>query len=440
MKVLKFGGTSVGSPTNMNRVKELITRDDDRKIVVLSAVSGTTNSLVEIGEELYQKDKLGASNKIEALFAKYEAFLKELYTSDENLTKGKDVVDTHFGIIRDMLDVPFTGAEERLLLAQGELISTQLFHHYLSEIGVDSQLLWSLNFMATDENDEPVVPFTRQKLQEAIDDLPESKIYIAQGYICMNSDGEVDNLKRGGSDYTASLISAALRTTEVQIWTDIDGMHNNDPRVVDKTRPIAQLSFDEAAELAYFGAKILHPATIRPAHDEKIPVKLLNTMDPEAHGTVISEATTEGSIKALAAKDNIIAIKIKSSRMLLAYGFLRRVFEVFEKYKTSIDMITTSEIAVSLTIDDGTHLKDITKELEQFGFIEIDRDKTIISAVGQGINDTKDIAMNVLDSLEDISIRMISFGGSRNNISMLINTEDKQRALQSMNEALFDWK
>lgn len=439
MKVLKFGGTSVGSPANMNRVKELITRDDETKIVVLSAVSGTTNSLVEIGASLYKKDKSDAKSKIEVLYEKYEVFLKELFSSAANLEKGKEVVDTHFGIINNMVDVTFTESEEKLLLAQGELISTQLFHYYLSEIDVDSQLLWSLNFMATDENEEPMVPFTREKLQEAIDELPKSKIYIAQGYICMNADGEVDNLKRGGSDYTASLIGAAIRANEVQIWTDIDGMHNNDPRVVDKTRPIAQLSFDEAAELAYFGAKILHPATIRPAHDEKIPVKLLNTMDPEAHGTVISEATTEGNIKALAAKDNIIAIKIKSSRMLLAYGFLRKVFEVFEKYKTSIDMITTSEIAVSLTIDDGTHLEEIQKELEQFGFIEIDRNKTIISAVGQGINDTKDIAMKVLDSLEDISIRMISFGGSRNNISMLINTEDKKRALQSMNEQLFDW-
>ncbi len=438
MKVLKFGGTSVGKPERMRQVREIITKDDDQKIVVLSAVSGTTNSLVGIGECLYQKRKNDAFNKIEALYEKYQEFVIDLYPNTECLTKGRSVVDTHFGIIRGLLEFDFTDREERILLAQGELISTQLFHHFLTQEGVNSALLPSLDYMSIDENDEPEIPAISSRLKSVVDNVGEYQLYITQGYICRNAAGEIDNLRRGGSDYTASLVGAAIGASEVQIWTDIDGMHNNDPRVVDNTKPIANLSFDEAAELAYFGAKILHPATIRPAQDKSIPVKLLNTMEPEAHGTVISHETGDGLFKAVAAKDNITAIKIKSSRMLLAFGFLRKVFEVFEKYKTPIDMITTSEIAVSLTIDDDTHLKEIIKELDQFGFVEVDKEQSIVCIAGSFQPENKGVVHQVLDAVMDISIRMISFGGSKFNISLLVATEDKVRTLKALNKGLFN--
>lgn len=438
MKILKFGGTSVGRPDRMNQVKEIITRDQDQKIVVLSAVSGTTNSLVQIGETLYKKDKQQAIVFIDKLYAKYEAFIKELYQTTDITNKGRTVIDTHFGIIRGLLEMSFTDKEERLLLAQGELISTQLFHHFLTEQNIPSALLPALDFMSIDENDEPELIKISSNLKKVLQESEKAQIYITQGYICRNERGEVDNLKRGGSDYTASLIGAAIKADEVQIWTDIDGMHNNDPRVVEKTKPIAELSFDEAAELAYFGAKILHPATIRPAQEKSIPVKLLNTMEPDAHGTVISNKTGDGIFKAVAAKDNITAIKIKSSRMLLAYGFLTKVFEVFEKYRTPIDMITTSEIAVSLTIDDDTNLNEIIKELEKFGVVEIDKEQTIVCIAGSFGQNQKGIVHQVLDALMDIPIRMISYGGSRFNISILVKTLDKQASLKALNKGLFN--
>lgn len=437
MKILKFGGTSVGKPERMRQVKEIVTRDDEDKIVVLSAVSGTTNSLVEIGESLYQNNRTQAQGQIEALYEKYQVFLKDLYPNSEFLGNGRTVVDTHFGIIRGLLEQSFTDREERILLAQGEMMSTQMFHHFLSQEGVDSDMLMALDYMSIDEMDEPELPHISSKLGTILKEK-SSKILITQGYICRNQRGEIDNLKRGGSDYTASLVGAAIKANEVQIWTDIDGMHNNDPRVVEKTRPISELSFDEAAELAYFGAKILHPASIRPAKDFEIPVKLLNTLQPEAHGTTISNKSGNEIFKAVAAKDNITAIKIKSSRMLLAYGFLRKVFEIFEKYRTPIDMITTSEIAVSLTIDDDTHLKEITKELEQYGIVEVDKDKSIVCVAGSFGHGEKGIVHQVLDALMDVPIRMISYGGSRHNISVLIQTEDKVRALKGLNKSLFD--
>ncbi len=438
MKVLKFGGTSVGKPERMEMVKELITRDQDSKVVVLSAVSGTTNSLVEIGQALYAKDKAKGKQLIDALYEHYQPFVKSLYKTEEGYSKGKSVVDTRFGVIRGLLEFDFTDREERLLLAQGELISTKLFHHYLEEIGITSRWLPALDFMSVDEDHEPELEKISERLKSIIDAGEQVGIYVTQGYICRNAKGEVDNLKRGGSDYTASLVGAALDAQEVQIWTDIDGMHNNDPRVVDQTRPIAQLNFDEAAELAYFGAKILHPATIRPAQQVGTPVKLLNTMDPDAKGTTISGEAAGSGVKAIAAKDDIIAIKVKSSRMLLAYGFMRKIFEVFEKYRTPIDMITTSEVAVSLTIDDATHLDEIIKELDAFGKVEVDKGQTIVSCVGANIVDEKGLAMKVFDALEEIPVRMISFGGSRNNISILIKMENKVQALQALNKGLFN--
>lgn len=436
MKVLKFGGTSVGSPERMGQVMDIITRDTDTKIVVLSAVSGTTNSLVQINEALFKKDKLGAKNLIEALYDKYVVFVDGLYATDERKNVGTEIIDKQFEVIRATLDADFTDVEERLMLAQGELISTQLFQNFLAEKGITARLLWSLDFMCINEDDEPDMPSISKNLHTIVE-ASQSDIYIAQGYICMNHLNEVDNLKRGGSDYTASLIGAAIDATEVQIWTDIDGMHNNDPRIVDKTRPIAQLSFDEAAELAYFGAKILHPATIRPAQIKSIPVKLLNTMAPEAHGTVISNETGPEQVKAVAAKDNITAIKIKSSRMLLAYGFLRKIFEIFEKYKTPVDMITTSEIAVSLTIDDDTHLKDIKIELEKIAVVEVDTEMAIVCVVGS-FAERKGIVRKVIDSMDGITIRMISYGGSNQNISLLVKGEDKIPSLQAINKHVFE--
>lgn len=437
MKILKFGGTSVGSPERMNQVKDLITRDIDKKIVVLSAVSGTTNSLVQINEALFKKDKVDASNQIEALFKKYEEFIETLYATPAGKQKGKEVVETQFTIIRNVLDSDFTDVEERLMLAQGELISTQLFQHFLTEKGVKSELLWSLDFMSIDADNEPELSAISKKLNAILAENPETSIYITQGYICMNHLNEVDNLKRGGSDYSASLIGAASDASEVQIWTDIDGMHNNDPRVVDKTYPIAQLSFDEAAELAYFGAKILHPFTIRPAQVKNIPVKLLNTMQPEAHGTVISTCSGQEIVKAVAAKDNITAIKIKSSRMLLAYGFLRKVFEIFENHRTPVDMITTSEIAVSLTIDDDSQLSLIRQELEKFSYVEVDSEQSIICVVGN-FKENKGILDKVVTALHNIPIRMISFGGSNYNVSVVVKTQDKLSALKAINKDVFD--
>jgi aspartate kinase len=439
VKVLKFGGTSVGNPDRMHSVAKLIS-GKDRKLVVLSAVSGTTNSLVEISDKLLKKDKESALKCIDKLFEPYKDFVKKLYSSKEGLQKGEEIIKAHYDFIKSHTEKEFTERETRALLAEGELISTQLFQEYLKEAGYNSMLLPALEFMKIDEDNEPMLPFIEEKLSALINSNPNVHLFITQGYICRNPAGETDNLKRGGSDYSASLVGAAIRAEEIQIWTDIDGMHNNDPRIVKRTFPIAELTFDEAAELAYFGAKILHPSTILPAKKFGIPVRLLNTMQPEAKGTLIATKTSTKEIKAIAAKDNITAIKIKSSRMLLAYGFMRRVFEVFEKYKTPIDMITTSEVAVSLTIDDAKNLEAIIKDLKEFCIIEVDKDQTIICVVGDFLADKKGIARKIFNTIDQIPIRMISYGGSTNNISLLINTGHKNEALNALNEGLFQFE
>ncbi|MEO1051501.1 MAG: aspartate kinase [Bacteroidota bacterium] len=437
MKVLKFGGTSVGLPSRMHKVAQLVTKEPASKIVVLSAVSGTTNALVSIGERLFKDEKDRALLEIKTLKNKYKVFIEELYTQNDYLVKGTEVVDSHFTTIADMLDGQFTEDRNKILLAQGELISTNLFYQYLQEQQIDSVLIPALEFMSIDRDHEPEIDRTAEKIKQFIGDVKENTVIITQGYICRNHEGEIDNLKRGGSDYTASLIGAAIRSEEVQIWTDIDGMHNNDPRIVERTFPLSALSFDEAAELAYFGAKILHPSSIIPTQKYHIPVRLKSTMNDEAQGTLISDETSSVEIKAIAAKDNITAIKIKSTRMLLAYGFLRKVFEVFEKYKTSIDMITTSEVAVSLTIDDSRCLQEIVEELENFGLVEVDQNQSIICIVGAMIAEKKGVIRKVFNSLSDIPIRMVSYGGSRNNISLLIDTNFKTQALNELNEGLF---
>jgi len=437
MKVMKFGGTSVGKPERMHEVAKLITKDDESKIVVLSALSGTTNSLVAISDALSKSDRVAAKQKIDELEKHYHNFIGELVKKEVTHTKAKSIVAEHFEFLNIILKISFNEALYKDILAQGELLSTKLFSTFLEEQGIDHALIGALDFMSIDENDEPALDKIKIKLAEVLQQYKGKKLFITQGYICRNAKGEIDNLKRGGSDYSASLIAAATNSTVCEIWTDIDGMHNNDPRVVSKTVAIAQLSFEEAAELAYFGAKILHPTCIWPAQHAKVPVKLLNTMQPDAAGTVIKQEAGSKGVKAVAAKDGIIAINIKSTRMLLAYGFLRKIFDVFEKYKTSIDMVTTSEVAVSVTIDDASHLKEITKELEAFGTVEIDIDQTIVSIVGNEITETKDVMQKLFESIASVPVRMVSYGGSKHNISILIPRASKEKTLQLLNTGLF---
>ena len=436
---MKFGGTSVGRPERMHQVKDLITRSTEPTLVVLSALSGTTNALVGIGEALATADKVLAKGRIDSLYAHYLNFYPELLKSPAARTKAEDILKEHFEFLNILLKISFNEAIQRDILAQGELLSTKLFHALLEELEIAAVLLPALDFMSIDENSEPELGKISEQLKAQLSQHPDQRLFITQGYICKNHRGEVDNLKRGGSDYTASLVAAAVQASVCEIWTDIDGMHNNDPRVVDRTRPIAELSFDEAAELAYFGAKILHPASIWPAQLHNVPVRLLNTMDPAAAGTLIKAEVAETGVKAIAAKDGITAINIKSSRMLLAYGFLRRIFEVFEAYKTPIDMITTSEVAVSVTIDDLSHLDQIVEELRRFGTVEVDPNQAIICVVGNQVAETKGSISAVMDSLVDIPIRMVSFGGSKHNVSILVDAQYKVQALKSLNEGVFSW-
>ena len=437
MIVLKFGGTSVGKPERMKKIADLVLNTPGKKIVVLSALSGTTNSLVAIGDHLIAGQHAKAEEEIARLEKHYQAFIKELYTGDSFQAIGQELVSRFFIFIRLLAAGQFDGKSYRELLAQGELISTELFYQHLQERKISARLLPALYFMSIDENDEPELEKIAERLKPLLSSLNNIDIIITQGYICRNNRNEIDNLKRGGSDYTASLVGAAIRAEEIQIWTDIDGMHNNDLRIVKKTIPISELTFDEASELAYFGAKILHPSTIVPAQKYNVPVRLKNTMDEKAPGTIITSKGKEGSFKAIAAKDGITAIKIRSSRMLMAYGFLRRVFEIFENHKTSIDMITTSEVAVSLTIDNNTQLASIETELKKFGTIEVDKDQTIICIVGQKITEQKGVLKQVFDSLSEIPVRMVSCGGSTNNVSLLIDKKHKEKALNALNEGLF---
>jgi aspartate kinase len=437
MKVMKFGGTSVGKPERMHEVAQLITRDNESKIVVLSALSGTTNALVGISNSLSTGDREAAKQQIDALEAHYRKFIPELVKQEDKRAKANAIITEHFEFLNIILRISFSEALYKDILAQGELMSTKLFSVYLEESGIDHMLLPALEFMSIDANEEPQLLTIRNKLSQQLKQNSGKKLFITQGYICRNAKGEVDNLKRGGSDYTASLVAAAVNGSVCEIWTDIDGMHNNDPRIVDKTVAIKQLSFDEAAELAYFGAKILHPTCIWPAQQENVPVKLLNTMQPDAAGTVITKEAGSVGVKAVAAKDGIIAIKIKSSRMLLAYGFLRKVFEVFEKYQTSIDMITTSEVAVSVTIDNDVALKQIVKELEPFGSVDVDKDQTIVSIVGNEIAKTENVLQKLFNAIVEVPVTMVSYGGSPHNISLLVPSEYKKQTLQLLNKGLF---
>lgn len=437
MKIMKFGGTSVGKPERMREISRLITADQESKIVVLSALSGTTNKLVEISKQIANRDKAAAIGEIDALSAYYHTFVHDLLKTESVHAKGISIIEEHFDFLKIATKVSYSESLNKDILAQGELLSTKLFSCFLEENHIDHVLLPALDFMSIDSNDEPHIAMIRSKLFPILAANSNQQIYVTQGYICLNARGEVDNLKRGGSDYSASLIAAAVQASVCEIWTDIDGMHNNDPRIVKSTRPVEQLSFDEAAELAYFGAKILHPASIWPAQQEHIPVKLLNTMAPTAKGTLITKHAASQGVKAVAAKDGIYAINIKSSRMLLAYGFLRTVFAVFEKYKTPIDMITTSEVAVSMTIDQSTSLNEIVAELEQYGSVSVTSNQTIISIVGHNLAKSPSLLKDIFEGIIHIPVSMVSYGGSPHNVSILVPADQKNETLVALNSKLF---
>lgn len=436
MKILKFGGTSVGSPQRMKDVAQLIS-DGQQKIVVLSAMSGTTNTLVEIADYYKKKNVEAAGNVINGLRRKYVEHIKELYSDAAMAARTAEYLEEEFMYLHSFASMEYTDAMEKAILAQGEMMSTNMVTNYLQEQGLKVMLIPALDYMRLSENGEPDLAYINTRLHEILSEHHDCDIYITQGFICLNHKGEVDNLQRGGSDYTACLIGAALRAEEIQIWTDIDGMHNNDPRVVEGTLPVRQLNFEEAAELAYFGAKILHPTCIQPARYARVPVRLLNTLEPTAPGTIINNDMVTGTIKAVAAKDNITAIKIVSSRMLLATGFLRKVFEIFETYNTCIDMVTTSEVGISLSIDNTSRLVPILEELKKYGVVEVDHNMCIICVVGDLRCDNVGFETLAAEALADIPVRMISYGGSNHNISFLVREEDKKAALQALSDKLF---
>ncbi len=436
-KIMKFGGTSVGNPERIKALIPLIT-DKEKKVVVLSAMSGTTNSLIEITDLLYEGNVEGASSKIEALRAKYHKVVEDLYETEQFRKTGNELIDSHFDYINNFTLRVFTKLQEKAIVAQGELISTSLLHQLLQERNIKSCLISALNFMRIDKDGEPDYFYISENIARELKKHGSDTIIITQGFICRNVYGEIDNLKRGGSDYSASIVGAALKVKEIQIWTDISGFHNNDPRYVEGTKVIRELSFDEAAELAYFGAKILHPSSVNPAREKNIPVRLKNTMEPEDEGTLITSSSALLDYKAVAAKDGISVLRIRSDRMLMAYGFLRKVFEIFESYRTPIDMITTSEVAVSLTIDNSQFLKEIAKDLRELGKVEIEENQTIICIVGDFRTERTGSAPEIFEALNTIPLKMISYGGSPNSLSLLIDTSNKTNALRQLSKHLFN--
>jgi len=437
MKVLKFGGTSVGSAERMKKLVEII-QPGEQKLVVLSAMSGTTDRLVEINEAAKNGKTEEARKLIGQLEERHLLTVNELYEDKYAITLAKHFISEIVELLQSEISNYKPSVSEKIILAQGEILSTTLFQFLLDERKINSCLLSALDFMKINENGEADQNFIKQNIAGSLKKNEGFHLYITQGFICRNAKNEIDNLGRGGSDYTASLLGAAINSEEIQIWTDIDGMHNNDPRFIENTKPIRVLSYDEAAELAYFGAKILHPSTIRPAKLEEVPVRLKNTLQPEDEGTLIDKVHDGVGFKAVAAKDNIIAIKIQSGRMLMAYGFIRKVFEVFENYKTSVDMITTSEVAVSMTIDNGAYLKEIVNELEQLGTVTVDYEQTIVAVVGELMAEQKGYARQLFSALREVPIRMISYGASKHNISILVNTSDKIRTLQAIHHGVFN--
>ena len=437
MKILKFGGTSLGTPQRMQKVADII-QDGDPKIIVLSAVCGTTDALEDITNYLSKDNKEAAREITAQLEKKYRTFIRELYSSEDYQRKALEMIQSHFNHIRSFFNKSYSTLQQKSILAQGELISTALFQYYLEANHQESSLLPALNFMRIDKNEEPDELYIKENLERELSGHPDIHLFITQGYICRNAFGEIDNLKRGGSDYTASLIGSAFDAEEVQIWTDVDGFHNNDPRFVERTSVIRNLSFDEAAELAYFGAKVLHPASVLPCKLKEIPVRLKNTLNPSDSGTLITTESSEKEIKAIAAKDGIAAIKIKSNRMLLAYGFIRKVFEVFELYKTPVDVITTSEVAVSVTVDKLEYIEKIISDLKKYGSVDVDYEQSIICVVGNLMADKKGIMHKIFSALKEVPVRMISYGGNQYNVSILVNIKDKTQALNALSNNLFN--
>lgn len=437
MKILKFGGTSLGTAERISKVGEII-NDGSPKVIVLSAFAGTTDALEDITNYL-SKDNKDAAREITAeLERKYRKVARELYSTEEYQNKALEMIQSHFDYIRSFFSKSYSTPQQKSIMAQGELISSAMFQYHLEDSNIESVLLPALNFMRIDKNEEPDEFYIKENLERELSAYPDNNLFITQGYICRNAFGEVDNLKRGGSDYTASLIGSTISAEEVQIWTDVDGFHNNDPRYVEKTSVIRNLSFDEAAELAYFGAKVLHPASVLPCKLKEIPVRLKNTLNPTDEGTLITNDSQKKEIKAVAAKDGIAAINIKSNRMLLAYGFIRKVFEVFEIYKTSVDVITTSEVAVSVTIDKLDYLEQITGDLKKYGAVDVDHDQSIICVVGNLMADEKGIVYKIFDALSEVPVRMISYGGNQYNVTILVNTKDKVQALNALSNNLFN--
>lgn len=422
---------------NAERMKNIyhIIRGEKQILVVLSAMSGTTNALVEIGTLALNGQKKEAYEALQVMQKQYVDTARQLLEDDEAACLHLKEL---FAGIEPVIAAAPEVQTEAAIVAVGEKLSTYLFHRFLEKKQLPSALLDATQIIRLDAQGEPDIEDIRARLDAELPQHDNVQVLVIQGFICSDAQGNISNLGRGGSDYSASLFGAALQSEEVQIWTDIDGVQNNDPRVIQNTRPVRQLLFDEAAELAYFGAKILHPACVLPAQRSNIPVLLKNTLHPEDEGTLISRDHAGNGFKAVAARDNITAIRIKSSRMLLAYGFLRKVFEVFEKYKTPIDMITTSEVAVSLTIDDTSRLNEILEALQPYGKITVDHHKTMVGIVGNLNADETGLAQQLFSALNDIPIRMISYGASQYNFSILINTEDKIRTLQALNNNLFD--
>jgi len=437
MKIMKFGGTSVGNPDRMKSIIPLID-GEEKVIVVLSAMSGTTNSLVQISELLYAGNNKEASDKTEALRSKYSQVVDDLYSTDTFKKEGHELIDSHFDYISNFTVNAFTMLQEKAILSQGELLSTALFQNLLRERNIKSVLISALNFMRIDKDGEPDSFYIAENFRRELNNNPDEKIIITQGFICRNAYGEIDNLKRGGSDFTASLLGAAINASEIQIWTDINGFHNNDPRFVENTSVIREISFDEAAELAYFGAKILHPSSVNPAREKNIPVRLKNTMDPHDEGTLITSTCILQDYKAVAAKDGITVFRIKSARMLMAYGFLRKIFEIIKVYKTPIDMVTTSEVSVSITVDNNQFVNQIAKDLRELGTVEVEQDQTILCIVGDFRTERTGSAPEIFEALDTVPLKMISYGGSPYSISLLIDSKDKINSLKLLNKYLFN--
>jgi aspartate kinase len=436
MQVLKFGGTSIGSADAIKRVVDIISSQDQQCIAVFSAFSGVTNLLNDISSFFllghYDKSKLAA----EAILTRHQNIINDLFISDTYKDQATQILNRHMNVVAQQVNENSSNFKPKEILAQGELISSQIILIYFKEIGLDVSSINALDFMRLDENQEPDQKKIKKLLHEVVADCP-SQYILTQGYICRNVAGEINNLKRGGSDYSAALIGVAIDADTIQIWTDIDGLHNNDPRFVDGTKPITSLSFEEAAELAYFGAKVLHPQSILPAKEANIPVLLKNTFQPGKPGTLIQKQCFENGVRAIAGKDGITTIKIKSYRMLMSYGFLQNIFEIFERYKTSIDVITTSEVGVSLTIDNTRYIEKIINELSTFGEVTVENEKSIVSIVGYFPADQVGVGAQILDAIKNIPICMISFGGSQHNFSLIINTKDKINALNQLHNYIF---